>query len=367
MPPGVAEGHLRRERAADMRYVGQSLGPARPIGDGRVRRRGAATAPARLRRAPRASLRLRVAGRPGRDRPSRDHALGAAAAGRCPAHRRRRRSRSAPRLPTTATRTSATRPPRSVPVHRWVGPPDRPGVRRPRPGRRPRCDRLRRPRLHLPRGADAGPAPGCRVGGVSTPRVDLRSDTLSPSTPAMFEAMAAARIGMASRGEDEHVLRLEARGAELLGTEVAAFLPNVTSANLLALLAQAPRGTAIVMDRMAHINQVEWYGITVFGGTVPWLLEANAGHLDPAAVEERLPRPERRPQPGRRRPRAREQPQLRGRHGYHGRRDRRPSQPPPTATARRSISTARASPMPQPRSALRSGPSRRASTRWRSR
>jgi threonine aldolase len=120
---------------------------------------------------------------------------------------------------------------------------------------------------------------------LSTPRIDLRSDTLSPSTPAMYEAMATAKIGMASRGEDEHVLRIEARGADLLGTEAAAFLPNVTAANLLALLAQTPRGTAVLMDRMAHINQVEWYGITAFGGTIPWLLEGEAGHIEPPAIE----------------------------------------------------------------------------------
>jgi threonine aldolase len=39
------------------------------------------------------------------------------------------------------------------------------------------------------------------------------------------------------------------------------------------------------MDRLAHVNQVEWYGITAFGGTVPWPLEADRGSLDPAQVE----------------------------------------------------------------------------------
>jgi threonine aldolase len=101
----------------------------------------------------------------------------------------------------------------------------------------------------------------------------------------MFEAMASARIGMASRGEDESVLRLEARAADLLGTEAAAFLPNVTSANLLALLGQAPRGTAVLMDRMAHVNVVEWYGITAWGGLVPLLLDADGGRLDLADVD----------------------------------------------------------------------------------
>jgi threonine aldolase len=115
--------------------------------------------------------------------------------------------------------------------------------------------------------------------------VDLRSDTLSPSTPAMFHAMAGARIGMASTGEDENVNRLEHVGAALLGTEACAFLPNVTSANLLALLAQARRGTGVLMDRMSHVNQVEWYGITAFGGTVPWPVEADRGSLQPAALD----------------------------------------------------------------------------------
>jgi threonine aldolase len=115
--------------------------------------------------------------------------------------------------------------------------------------------------------------------------IDLRSDTLSPSTPAMFEALAGARIGMASTGEDESVNRLEQVGAELLGTEACVFVPNVTSANLLALLVQAPRGTGVVMDRMCHINQVEWYGITAFGGTVPWPLEGVRGSLDRAELD----------------------------------------------------------------------------------
>ena len=124
----------------------------------------------------------------------------------------------ADRLPATAA--DAGRPPRRLrrrgrpPIH--PGPPlgrplARPGIRRARPRRRPRHDGLCRARLHLPRRPVARAAHHGGA-GVTAPRIDLRSDTLSPSTPAMFEAMAAARLGMASRGEDEHVLRLEARG-----------------------------------------------------------------------------------------------------------------------------------------------------------
>jgi threonine aldolase len=120
---------------------------------------------------------------------------------------------------------------------------------------------------------------------MSVPAIDLRSDTLSPSTPAMFEALAGTTVGMASRGEDDNVNRIEAVGARILGTESCAFLPNVTSANLHALMAQAPRGTAVLMDRTSHINEVEWYGVTAIGGAIPWTLQSTRGSLDPAHVE----------------------------------------------------------------------------------
>ncbi len=59
------------------------------------------------------------------------------------------------------------------------------------------------------------------------PAIDLRSDVLSPPTPEMFEAMAAARIGWTLRSEDASVTRLERLGAAMLGTEAALFVPNV--------------------------------------------------------------------------------------------------------------------------------------------
>jgi threonine aldolase len=95
----------------------------------------------------------------------------------------------------------------------------------------------------------------------------------------MFEAMAAAEIGWTLRSEDPSVARLERLGAETLGTEAALFVPNVTTGNLLALLLGAERGTAVLLDRLAHINVVEWYELSL-GGLLARTVSSDRGHLD---------------------------------------------------------------------------------------
>ena len=95
-------------------------------------------------------------------------------------------------------------------------------------------------------------------GSRAAPEVDLRSDVLSPPTPAMFEAMERARIGWPLRGEDPSVTELERLGAATLGMEAALFVPNATTANLLAVHTQGSRGGAVLMDELSHINVVEW-------------------------------------------------------------------------------------------------------------
>jgi len=126
----------------------------------------------------------------------------------------------------------------------------------------------------LDRGATEVPAP---------PAIDLRSDVLSPPTPAMFEAMTHAEIGWTLHSEDPSVDRLERLGASMLGTEAALFVPNASTANLLALFVGAERGTAVLLDAIAHINVVEWYGLAL-GGLLTRTLTSDRGHLDPVEV-----------------------------------------------------------------------------------
>jgi threonine aldolase len=103
----------------------------------------------------------------------------------------------------------------------------------------------------------------------------------------MFEALVEADIGWSLRSEDPSVTRLEAMAADMLGTETAVFVPNATTANVLALLAQLERGDAVLMDALSHVNVVEWYGLAL-GGLVPRTIPSDRGHLDPATVETAL-------------------------------------------------------------------------------
>jgi threonine aldolase len=120
-------------------------------------------------------------------------------------------------------------------------------------------------------------------GERAAPAIDLRSDVLSPPTPAMLEAMTRARIGWPLRREDPAVNGLERLGAETLGMEAALFVPNATTANLLAVHAQGSRGGAVLMDELAHVNVVEWYPLAL-AGLLPRTIPSDRGHLDPEVV-----------------------------------------------------------------------------------
>src|SRR4051812_12151873 len=90
--------------------------------------------------------------------------------------------------------------------------------------------------------------------------IDLRSDICAAPTDAMWEAMRAARLGWATYGEDENVLELERRGAELLGKEAAVLAPTCTAANAAALLALTEPDDRVLVADDEHIarNEGDW-------------------------------------------------------------------------------------------------------------
>jgi threonine aldolase len=96
--------------------------------------------------------------------------------------------------------------------------------------------------------------------------IDLRSDTVTHPTPAMWEAMAHAELGDDVYGEDPTVNELEARAARLLGKEAAVFVPTGTMGNLASLLAHCERGDEIIVGDKAHIFVAEQGGAAALGG-----------------------------------------------------------------------------------------------------
>jgi len=118
--------------------------------------------------------------------------------------------------------------------------------------------------------------------------IDLRSDTITQPTPAMREAMASAEVGDDVFGEDPTVARLEARVAEMLGKEAAAFTPSGTMANQLALRAHTEPGDEILIDGNAHIYYYEAGGPAALAGVMCRCLPGVRGIFTVGDVEAAL-------------------------------------------------------------------------------
>ena len=87
---------------------------------------------------------------------------------------------------------------------------------------------------------------------MSSPPIDLRSDTVTRPGPAMREAMARAPVGDDQFGEDPSVNELQERVADLLGKEAALFMPTGTMANQVAQRTLTQRGDDVIVSRESH-------------------------------------------------------------------------------------------------------------------
>jgi threonine aldolase len=109
-----------------------------------------------------------------------------------------------------------------------------------------------------------------------TPRIDLRSDTVTRPTPAMRAAMLAADVGDDVFGDDPTVQALQERIAALTGKEAALFMSSGTQSNLCALMAHCGRGDEYLVGQLAHTYRYEGGGAAVLGSIQPQPLAQDA-------------------------------------------------------------------------------------------
>src|SRR3954471_9743418 len=118
--------------------------------------------------------------------------------------------------------------------------------------------------------------------------IDLRSDVFAAPTDEMWAAMRTAEVGWAYFGQDPSVNQLEALAAEILGKQAALFVPSCTTANLVALMTLAPRGSRVVMEAASHMATSEAAGLGYIVGIVPVGLAGEQGRLSSGALEGAL-------------------------------------------------------------------------------
>lgn len=95
-------------------------------------------------------------------------------------------------------------------------------------------------------------------------RIDMISDTASRPTPEMRKVMAEAEVGDEQRDEDPSVNALNERVADLLGQQVAIFLPSGTMCNQVAIATHCSPGDEIIAADASHIIGSEGAGVAVF-------------------------------------------------------------------------------------------------------
>jgi threonine aldolase len=121
--------------------------------------------------------------------------------------------------------------------------------------------------------------------------IDLRSDTVTKPSPAMRRAMAEAEVGDDVYDGDPTTRRLEARIAELLGTEDALFFPSGTQANQTGIALLTERGTELLLEANAHLVHYELAGIAVISGVQIRPIATPDGLLTPELVRATLRAP----------------------------------------------------------------------------
>ena len=119
--------------------------------------------------------------------------------------------------------------------------------------------------------------------------VDLRSDTVTLPTRAMYDAMTTASLGDDSLDGDPTVRLLEDEAAALLGKPASLYVPTATMANLLAVMTQSSRGRIVPMEATSHLFRVQGSAAVLTGSTFEGV-HGHSGAIDLDVLEAKLQR-----------------------------------------------------------------------------
>lgn len=117
--------------------------------------------------------------------------------------------------------------------------------------------------------------------------IDLRSDTVTRPTAAMYERMRRAELGDDGLDGDPTARELESLVAHTLGKEAGLYVPTATMGNLLAVLTQVERQGQVALEATAHMFLTERGGATLSAVMYQGIPGA-AGEMDLNLLERTL-------------------------------------------------------------------------------
>lgn len=118
--------------------------------------------------------------------------------------------------------------------------------------------------------------------------IDLRSDTVTRPTAAMYAAMKAAALGDDVYGDDPTVNELEALAARVMGKEAALFVCSGTMGNQLAIMSHTRPGEEMIAGRHSHVIEHEAGGHARLSGVSAMLVETGEGWITGEEVVRNL-------------------------------------------------------------------------------
>lgn len=107
--------------------------------------------------------------------------------------------------------------------------------------------------------------------------IDIRSDTQTRPTKAMYEAILNAPLGDEQNEEDPTVIKLQQLAAQKLGKEDALFVSSGTMGNLTALMTHTFPGESVLMEEESHIMRCETGGLAVVAGLMLKIVPGDLG------------------------------------------------------------------------------------------
>ena len=116
-------------------------------------------------------------------------------------------------------------------------------------------------------------------------KIDLRSDTVTHPTEKMRKLMATAPVGDDVYGDDETVIKLEKKVAELLGKEAAMFVPSGVFSNQVSILTHTKRAQEIILGELCHIIEHEAGSVALISNVQTRTIDDKNGEMDPKEVE----------------------------------------------------------------------------------